>query len=286
MKVLIDLPVSRGDVVLATASLRQYAEENPDDYVWFATHYSNESIVAGINNSIKNNFIKLLFYFDRQTIDAVKPRFDKYIDLKIYEEGNWYSVYNDCLINIYAKKMGLSELKYRPYIDINFVVVERVKKLRLPDEYIVVHTSSPHPSKNYSRFNELVKLLPKVLFVQVGTLADKMIVAPNVIDCRGVGTLKDVAHIIKNSKGFIGVDSVAGHICSCENIDKESITIFGATHVEFSRPRHDKSVVISPDSGVCAKMPCAAGVCFNDKKCIDTIDPKDIIKIIEQAEMI
>ena len=54
-----------------------------------------------------------------------------------------------------------------------------------------------------------------------------------------------LAALIKGSKFFIGLDSVASHIAA--SVDKESITLFGPSNPVNWKPWSDKARIISQE---------------------------------------
>ena len=125
--------------------------------------------------------------------------------------------------------------------------------------YCVIHPSSRREKKLWDKekFGRLINLLiEKDLSVVVTSGPDlheieyveeilKKVgnVDKKVLNVAGKTSLLGLAALIKGSKFFIGLDSVASHIAA--SVDKESITLFGPSNPVNWKPWSDKARIIT-----------------------------------------
>ena len=125
--------------------------------------------------------------------------------------------------------------------------------------YCVIHPSSRREKKLWDKekFGRLINLLiEKDLSVVVTSGPDlheieyveeilKKVgnVDKKVLNVAGKTSLLGLAALIKGSKFFIGLDSVASHIAA--SVDKESITLFGPSNPVNWKPWSDKARIIA-----------------------------------------
>jgi heptosyltransferase-3 len=123
----------------------------------------------------------------------------------------------------------------------------------------VIHPSSRREKKLWDKekFGRLINLLiEKDLSVVVTSGPDlheieyveeilKKVgnVDKKVLNVAGKTSLLGLAALIKGSKFFIGLDSVASHIAA--SVDKESITLFGPSNPVNWKPWSDKARIIA-----------------------------------------
>ena len=98
-------------------------------------------------------------------------------------------------------------------------------EIDLPDQYIVVHTTS-HPYRTYLNFHIALEGA-KLPIVQIGNKFDQILGNGNfrLIDLRGKLTHRESAYVIVHANGFIGIDSFPMHIAGAYNIP--SVITFG-----------------------------------------------------------
>ena len=145
-------------------------------------------------------------------------------------------------------------------LDIEFKALKKdYPFLTNQNSYCVIHPSSRREKKLWDKekFGRLINLLiEKDLSVVVTSGPDlheieyveeilKKVgnVDKKVLNVAGKTTLLGLAALIKGSKFFIGLDSVASHIAA--SVDKESITLFGPSNPVNWKPWSDKARIIA-----------------------------------------
>ena len=145
-------------------------------------------------------------------------------------------------------------------LDIEFKALKKnYPFLTNQNSYCVIHPSSRREKKLWDKekFGRLINLLiEKDLSVVVTSgpdlheieyveeiLKKADSVDKKVLNLAGKTSLLDLAALIKGSKFFIGLDSVASHIAA--SVDKESITLFGPSNPANWKPWSDKARIIA-----------------------------------------
>jgi len=148
------------------------------------------------------------------------------------------------------------------YLDIEYKALEETYPfLNKENSYCLIHPTSRREKKLWDKekFGQLIKLLlDKDLSVVVTSGPDShetnyvndilkktSIVDKKVLNLAGKTSLLGLAALIKGSKFFIGLDSVASHIAA--SVDKESITLFGPSNPVNWKPWSDKARIITRD---------------------------------------
>ncbi len=104
----------------------------------------------------------------------------------------------------------------------------------------------------------------------------------NIINLAGKTSLADLVYIYKNANLVVSPDSGSAHIAwACGN--PKVLTLFFATSAKRTAPFGSKYYSISARSecSPCMKKHCRLP--FNKNKCIDTINPADVVKIIKKV---
>jgi ADP-heptose:LPS heptosyltransferase len=212
-----------GDIVMFTAIIKRIKQLIPHSEITFAISKKYGDIGPLLKKDplinkvfitenyfdklLKGNFLKRkklnrLFnqgvYFDLRGEDEKKEQAKNDIVFETrpqHKDQKWFEKKH--LIKQFALDIGINtdEFKTRLYPP------EKIsKKFNLkPHEYIVIHTKSAARIRSWNRINELKKLLPHEKFFIVQE--EKT-------------TISELATIIKNSKLFIGIDSMPIWIAS------------------------------------------------------------------------
>ena len=131
--------------------------------------------------------------------------------------------------------------------------------LNKQNSYCLIHPTSRREKKlwDQEKFGQLISLLlEKDISVVVTSGPDSYetnyvdeilkkagIVDKKVLNLAGKTSLLGLAALIKGSKFFIGLDSVASHIAA--SVDKESITLFGPSNPVNWKPWSEKAQIIA-----------------------------------------
>ena len=207
-EVLLVQHSSGGDVFLSTSVLKGIKERHPGYPITYMTQRQYQDIVSGhpdVNKIIDYNPVNI---HDYEIV--YKPHEDQIL------RGNW-SAGNVPLAYLYCRLLNVPYNK--PLIDL------AKPEMDLPDQYIVVHTTS-HPYRTYLNFHIALEGA-KLPIVQIGSKFDQILGNGNfqLIDLRGKLTYKESAYVIAHSKGFIGIDSFPMHVAGVYDIP--SVITFG-----------------------------------------------------------
>ena len=146
------------------------------------------------------------------------------------------------------------------YLDIEYRALEETYPfLQKEDSYCLIHPTSRREKKLWDKkkFGRLINLLiEKDLSIVITSGPDSFetdyveeilkkvgSVDKKVLNLAGKTSLLGLAALIKGSKFFIGLDSVASHIAA--SVDKESITLFGPSNPINWKPWSDKAQIIA-----------------------------------------
>lgn len=183
-------------------------------------------IAAAVAPALKRKFpnSKIIFSTDCPEVLVNNPFIDKVVEA--YSE-RWFDLYYD-LDMVY---------EYRPDTNILHAFADSVGVLpehcelflhsdppgvALPDSYVVVHAGKTlWAGRNWStiKFDQISKKLKGagVPVVCVGTWSDHKTVCCDV-DLRDQTTIPQLAHVIKNAKAFVGIDSFPMHVAQTFNV--------------------------------------------------------------------
>lgn len=104
----------------------------------------------------------------------------------------------------------------------------KTEEINLPNKYITIHAGwSNWVGRDWYDFNELAKKLKSYghTIVSVGTFQDSRISCD--VDLRGRTTVQQLAHVIKNTRLFIGNDSFPMHVSEVFSVP--AVVFFGTT---------------------------------------------------------
>jgi hypothetical protein len=188
------------------------------------------------------------------------------------------------LIDTYSTASGFtidSPFIYESYFPIPF------------EKYILFHTGSNQPAKNYDYFPEVATMARDTLrkngyeLIQIGGANDPLIM--NAIDLRGKTNIHQTAYLIKRASLLVGTDSCNVHFAS--GFNTPLIALYGSTCPRNHGPYFgdkEKQIIIEADRK--GKMPS-----FNaneSPKTINNIKPEivvqkiyDLLKIDEKTNV-
>lgn len=143
-------------------------------------------------------------------------------------------------------------------------------------KYITIHNSNKVPTKNYSYWNDVVKILKVELdkrgvkIFQIGTQEDPIIEGVDAFFNNT--TFKQSCYIIQNSMCHVGIDSGPVHIASA--LDIPTVSIYAHTYAASCKPlwNEEKASIIESDRG--GRKPSFSN--HEDPKMIDLIKPEQI----------
>ncbi len=144
------------------------------------------------------------------------------------------------------------------------------------EKYITIHNSNKVPTKNYSYWNDVVKILKvefdkrDVKIFQIGTQEDPLIEGVDAFFNNT--TFKQSCYIIQNAMCHVGIDSGPVHIASA--LDIPTVSIYAHTYAASCKPlwNEGKASIIESDRG--GKKPSFSN--YEDPKMINLINPEEI----------
>jgi GT2 family glycosyltransferase/ADP-heptose:LPS heptosyltransferase len=191
-------------------------------------------IAAAIAPALKMKYpgVEIIFNTIRSKIVTNNPYIDRVIDSSQLSERSFDLYYN--LDMAYEIRPQINMLE--AYADVVGVSVKDCKLFihtqpfdNLPNKYVVIHsTNSSWVGRSWpsQKFNIISKHLRErgVSVINVGTSIDNEIISD--LNLLGKTTIHQLAHIIKNSAYFIGVDSLPMHIAQA--FDIPGVAFFGS----------------------------------------------------------
>ncbi|RMD48000.1 MAG: hypothetical protein D6830_07745, partial [Ignavibacteria bacterium] len=157
------------------------------------------------------------------------------------------------LLEAFSQGAGLPILSERPNLYINRETKERIDKIGLPQEYILIHAQSNEKIKDWeeSKWAELVEKLNKFTNIPIVEIGSESILEnfPNVefINLCGEFSIVESCEVIRRASLFIGIDSFPAHAARASNI--YSLIILGEyrnfkTYNPFGKLNDDENIKI------------------------------------------
>uniref|UniRef100_A0A6M3KVE6 Putative glycosyltransferase n=1 Tax=viral metagenome TaxID=1070528 RepID=A0A6M3KVE6_9ZZZZ len=263
-----------GDVLIGTAIVRALASKYKNSSIDFYT----TAVCAPI--LFKNPDVGIIYTERRPPVlEDYDIVFRPYRCLQT--SGGWH-LNNRHWMDLYANICGVSLCRdYRTYF-------YDIQPITLPHErYVVIQCKTNDRSKDYGRFYEVVKLLNErgLPVIQVGSANDPLIegVSSRMINF----PWSQVAYVIKKAVSTICLDSAIQHLAGA--VGAPYIALYGPKGMDLVRSGsvvgsyEEKQFGILPDYDGCKCLTpmCHLAMCHNtDGHCMDTIDPKAIVDLI------
>jgi ADP-heptose:LPS heptosyltransferase/glycosyltransferase involved in cell wall biosynthesis len=274
-RIIFSLPKTAGDIIVSTAVIDSLRKKYPHASIYFATSPQYFDLVS-----------------DNPNIKAVLPYSDQILDFRqiegIFENKPIFDISFTPFIG--TQKIcsfihgghGCNFAKfYANYCDVElgdlFVGRENFP-LGIKGDYIVMHSTTNQPPKDYDRFDELMPYL-NLPVVQVGGPHDKEIKGTT-LDLRGKLNWKQTADVVANSKAAICVDAAIGHLAATFNIP--SFVIYGGTFPSIAAPLRN-TYSIEPEHRFGCLKSCHLSKCPRPSKCINNVEPEQIARKIKEV---
>jgi len=286
-KVMLVLTKTLGDVVLIHNLIDGIHKEYKDPEIDIFVDEKYKDIIVGnpkmsvvyCMKSWLNNWAKILertFEYDVVLIPQ-----------QLHMEDNvWHQLdhlRHQHLVDFYLDRCRLpkrtkeDKLKIFPLED----DVDAVKALEIKSPYIVIHTTSLVPSKDWSYFNELTLSMihEGVDVVQVGADTDTLV--DKAMDLRSKLSFKQIAVLCSKAKCFVGLDSGLSYVSAASGA--KTIVLQGATVPETSGPFGENVInIVSETREECKDKRCHGNCKFNDK-CINRISIIDVLAEVKKC---
>lgn len=274
-KILIILLRTLGDVILCGTLVAELKKKYPDSEITFAVCPEYSEIVD-LNPNIKGLIITKDWDVVLQEMSSGK--YDKVLcpyqlthTDTLWHHRNKYM--QGHLIDFYAGRCGIEITERKEYIYLKDEDIEEAKRI-LPEDKIkiAIHTTSLVESKNWDKFEELVKEIRNIdlpmYIIQVGGKDDKEIEGVNISYCGKLG-LSQTGAILKGCDLFIGVDSGISYVA--DGVGCPAICIMGMSTQRTSGPIGKGACFIEPERpDECKANPCHTNCRFKNP-CIKTI---------------
>ncbi len=213
-RVLVTIPESIGDIFLATSTFESIKKKYPDYSLYVATKPEYKEILDG--NKFVHRWIPYQPILDNHLWCIGTANQDGFFNVayQIHNRTQRLQDYqgSNHLVEVYAKSSN-SEVG-TPFIYTSYFPT--------PEKYITFQAESRYNSKNYSYFEDVIKIIYPVLeknnikIVQIGQQNESAY--PYTIDLRGKTNLAQMGYIIQNSQTHFGPDSVNIHVASHFNV--------------------------------------------------------------------
>lgn len=224
-----------GDIVASEPAIRQIRKMHPKDYLMWIVRKEFAELVRyhpQLDKVISIYCLKVWININK-FIRHLGVVYDLHIDGKWCEKGrvrlikakkslisfeNYY--YYGNLLNIFSACAELPlTVDDAPKIFIPIKVKKSVQNLKLPKDYICIHTNSKDESRNWDneKWNTLfVKIISTFNFcvVEIGKKNVIKINSGKYINLCAKTNLLETAEIISRAKLFIGIDSGPAHIAN------------------------------------------------------------------------
>lgn len=241
--IIISLTEHMGDLIACAPVARSVRAQNPEAYIVWVV---GERYRALVEHNPHINQILTVTCLTQWMLLARLPFIDQVIDLHL--EGRYCQVCRiplkkqcgnlDITIeNYYAYGSlqtsfclgaGLSALKEQPQIYFPRNIASRIKHLKLPEKFIVIHTRSNETSRDWlpERWRALVaRLLAEWqgTIVEVGISSgmpwdSELKASTRARNLRGKLSILETAEVIRRAQLFIGVDSGPAHLANALNV--------------------------------------------------------------------
>jgi len=280
-KILYCQFISFGDILVSTSILKKLKDKHTNSKIDYYTSSFCASLLVG-NPDINQIFTERNPPTNLETYDIILRPYRC-----LQASGGWH-LSGKHSTDLLAEICGVDlEGDYRLYFynvqDNNPITKEKV---------IIIQCKTNDDAKDWSRFPELVELINKKLnlkVIQVGSTNDPAILGT--IDVRGKTSWPVTARLIKDALVTICLDSITQHIAGA--IGAPYICLYGAKNPRmvqsgivdgklFSPPGIYQVFIEPPyrNTGCCDA--CNLAICQKGNKCIDNIDPVQIISEIER----
>lgn len=274
---LFTMPMSGGDVFIATGVVKALRQKFPHHKIFFATQQKYAPILK-----------------ENKDIDAVIGFADWMFNVPFCEEI-FDEVYTP---NIAIQTNGSNwvhggkgrrladEMAAQCHVKFEEPSIVEEDVSGLPEKYIAVHPGSGKgqwESRNYIHWQEVVNNLSKMSglpVVQVGLEEDRAL--EGVIDLRGKTTYGQLARVIRSASVLVGIDSITMHMAAA--VGTPHVALFGSSYANSTGPAKSKalSVLLETDNRYSCTKACYKNQCKVDSQhpCINEVQPRRVVSAV------
>lgn len=219
----------------------------------------------------KKHKCQILFCTNCPSVIENNPYIDKIIDERDVSERTFSVCYNldmiyeyrpyTNILDAYAQHVGVKKEDCELYLN-----TEPVDDL--PENYVVVHsgkTSWVGRDWSHEKFSEIANFLREAghTVVCVGQGGDHLI--PCDMDLRNKTTISQLAHVMKNAKLFVGIDSFPMHVAQAMNTP--GVVFFGSVKPETRIVTENMTGVSAPHTPCLGCHHRKLSPCTNTNNC-------------------
>ena len=251
---------SAGDVLMSTQCFKGIKERHPDLELDYMTQEQYIDIIK------ENPYISKILPWDPELIKQYAVVYNPHGE-KILP-GGWN--------NLDVKLADLYPYFCRVQPDKMFIKQIKPRRVKLPEEYIVVHTTGGQPEyRTYRHMDFALKGL-EIPKVQIGG-ADDLLSQTVDLDLRGKLSFRESAWVMARAKAAVVVDSFVSHLAGA--LGTPAVVIFGPAPARVVGPKGDpkKLIFLEPNKlEVCPILSNCWGKPGKNKclsPCINSISP-------------
>ena len=229
----IDLVGFLGDAIACEPMIGHVRQNDPDVFiVWFANEAFCELFDAhpGIDMTIpvscfteridlaKSGLFDEVIspYFRESTCLTCRVEDPSLPETEGLDLSNYYNYGN--LLETYCRRSGLPPLKEGPRLYPTPSAVDRVDRLGLPANFVVIHALSTENARNWvaGKWVELVARLNDELGIAVVEIGQRSMAAggSSYVDLCGSLSIAETAEVIRRAALFVGIDSGPAHLAN------------------------------------------------------------------------
>lgn len=183
------------------------------------------------------------------------------------------------ILRMVCDKAGIEKpIEIRPYFFLNEQELKdgSIARNKLVIQASGLSASSPMLAKEYfpQFFRIAVKELGKKFeIIQIGSWIDPLM--PGVLDLRGRTSIRQLAAVLQNCKCFIGTVGFPMHLARA--VDCPSVIVYGGRET----PSQSGYICNANLIGQAECSPCWHYTCPQDRECMKTIPPRQIVNSVE-----
>jgi len=258
-----------GDVLMTTRCFKGLKARHPELPLVYMTSPQYIPVVEG------NLYLDEIIEWDDRELGNYKYVYNPHGD-KILP-GHWGRNCNTILSNFYYKILDVEP-------DDFYVGLKKPKKITLPKQFFVLHTTGGDPEfRTYKYMRDVsIKLAAHgIPTIQLGGRNDYDAVAD--YDYRGKLSMQESNYVMSKASCAVTVDSYMSHVAGALGVSQ--VCLFGSGNYSVVRPyqTYNKLICMTPDYVKNCKGlgPCSGSIKDCPVKCTGIHDPKNIIKLLE-----
>jgi ADP-heptose:LPS heptosyltransferase len=262
-----------GDTLLLTPAIRSLKQQYPDCKIY--VYYQHKLHMEVL---LHNKYVDRLQYWGALT------RFFNYILLRFGFREMIQPVYGSLVpglayrahaSEIVGEMLGVKIDSVRPDCFLTMKEETEAKKMveGYPNPVSIQVTPKSSSNKRWTTENweRLVLNNPQYTFLQLGSSNDEFI--QGAIDMRGKTSLRQAFGIVKESKAFVGVESVLGHAAAA--FQTPAVVLFGPTTPTVWGYSTSKNLYSPPSCSPCVDI-LVRSDCPYERSCMSNITVSDV----------